>query len=144
MATKKSVPKKKYYSVAEANSALPLVRSIVRDITELARSLRERQERLSRLHPGERFSLGAAYQEEVQQVKQEMERDQERMSEYEAELRNLGVELKDYYTGLIDFPGRIDGRDVYLCWRLGESEVGFWHDLEAGFAGRQKIARGQN
>ena len=61
------------------------------------------------------------------------------MHEYEQELKNLGIELKDYYTGLIDFPCWMDGREVYLCWRLGEPEVAYWHELEAGFAGRQKL-----
>src|SRR5437660_1491268 len=63
---------------------------------------------------------------------------QERMQEYEQELKQIGVELKDYFGGLIDFPGLRNGRPVYLCWRLGEPEVSHWHDLEAGFAGRQK------
>ncbi len=62
------------------------------------------------------------------------------MREYEQELRKLGVELKDYFTGLIDFPCWMDGREVYLCWQLGEPEVAHWHELDAGFAGRQKLA----
>jgi hypothetical protein len=61
------------------------------------------------------------------------------MQEYEQELRRLGVELKDYDTGLIDFPCWMNNRAVYLCWRLGEPEVSHWHELEAGFAGRQKL-----
>jgi hypothetical protein len=68
-----------------------------------------------------------------------MERGQERMRDYEKELRQLGVELKDYFTGLVDFPCLMHGREVYLCWRLGESEVAHWHELEDGFAGRQKL-----
>src|SRR5436853_481661 len=103
MAVKKPGPVKKYYTVSEANAALPLVRAIVRDITELARDLRERYERLARVRPPEKGALGDAYQEEVQQVRAEFERDQERMHAYEKELANLGVELKDYQTGLIDF-----------------------------------------
>jgi len=47
--------------------------------------------------------------------------------------------LKDYFTGLVDFPSRLDGREVYLCWRFGEDEIAHWHELDAGFAGRQKI-----
>jgi hypothetical protein len=139
MAVKKPVQGKKYYTVAEANAALPLVRMIVRDITELARDLRERHDRLARLQPNDRFTLGDAYREELEQVKAEFERDQERMENYEQELKRLGIELKDYHSGLIDFPAWMDGREVYLCWRLGEPEVGYWHELEAGFAGRQKL-----
>jgi hypothetical protein len=130
---------KKYYTVAEANATLPLVRAVVRDITELAHSLRERHERLARVRPPERGHIAQAYQEELEQVQAEFERDQERMQGYEKELRDLGIELKDYDKGLIDFPARMNGREVYLCWRLGEPEVLYWHELEAGFAGRQRI-----
>ncbi len=57
-----------------------------------------------------------------------------------AELDKLGVQLKDYSRGLIDFPCRKDGRVVLLCWQLGEGDnIEWWHDIEAGFAGRQRI-----
>jgi hypothetical protein len=52
---------------------------------------------------------------------------------------DMGIELKDPTTGLVDFPSLRDGRVVYLCWRLGESSIEYWHDLEAGFAGRQPL-----
>jgi hypothetical protein len=131
--------KKKLFTPAEANAALPLVTAIVRDIADLARTLHDRQERLARLGPPNRGGLSDAYREELQQVQTELERDEERMREYIRELLDLGVELKDPFTGLIDFPAWINGREVYLCWRLGEAEVAHWHELQAGFAGRQKL-----
>src|SRR4051812_26846474 len=134
MTARKPAVEKKYFTVSEANSTLPLVRAIVRDITELAHDLRERHERYSRLRLGERGVLGEAHHEEVQQVQAELERDQERMQEYVQELETLGVELKDYFMGLVDFPAWMNGRPVYLCWRLGEPDVAHWHDLDAGFA----------
>jgi hypothetical protein len=130
---------KKFFTVSEANKALPLVRAIVQDITDLARELRERHERLLRLKPDDRSRLSDAHDEELQQVRAELERGQEKMEEYVRELAQLGVELKDYFTGLLDFPSLMNGREVYLCWRLGEPEVAHWHELEAGFAGRQKL-----
>jgi hypothetical protein len=138
MAAPKRRRAQKYFSVAEANAILPLLRSILRDVTALARDLRDRHERLTRVKPVSR-SLADAYKEELQQIQDEFERDQERMRGYEAELKSLGVELKDYYTGLVDFLHRKDGRDVYLCWRLGEEEVAHWHEIDAGFAGRQRL-----
>jgi hypothetical protein len=143
MALSKSEKGKKYFTVAEANAALPLVRAIVRDITELARDLRDRHERLTRVRPVERAKIGESYEEEIQHIQQEFERDQERMHEFEQELKALGVELKDYYTGLLDFPCWMDNHEVYLCWRLGEPEVAYWHELDAGFAGRQKLPRSE-
>jgi hypothetical protein len=132
-------PKKKLFTAAQANATLPLVRAIVHDITTLAAELRDRHDRLARVLPPQRSMLGEAHHEELQQVQADLERGQERMRELEEELKRLGVELKDYYTGLIDFPCWMDNREVYLCWRQGEPEVAFWHELNAGFAGRQKL-----
>jgi hypothetical protein len=54
-------------------------------------------------------------------------------------LHDRDIELKDLQMGLIDFYHEREGRIVYLCWRLGEPEVLFWHDLDTGFAGRQLL-----
>ncbi len=137
--TTNDTTKKKYYTAAEANATLPLLRSILRDITELAVDLRERHQRLMSLKNAK--SLDRTRQEEVDQIIIEFERDQERMKAYEDELRKLQIDLKDYLTGLVDFPCWMDGREVLLCWRLGEPEVAHWHELDAGFAGRQKLPR---
>ncbi len=56
------------------------------------------------------------------------------------EFYELGIQLKDYTRGLIDFPSRRDGRIVLLCWQLGEGdEIEWWHDIETGFAGRERL-----
>ena len=62
-----------------------------------------------------------------------------RLQEFVDELRDLGVEPKNGPDGLIDFPSMMDGRLVYLCWKLGEPEVQHWHELDAGFAGRHSL-----
>jgi hypothetical protein len=56
-----------------------------------------------------------------------------------AELQELGIALRDLERGLLDFPAIRDGREVYLCWQLGEEDVGWWHEIEAGFPGRQPL-----
>jgi hypothetical protein len=136
-ATSRQKEKKKTYTLDEANAALPLLRVILRDITALAHELRERNERLISLQQIK--GLDRAHEEEVHQIQSDFEAGQERMREYVLELENLGVELKDYFTGLIDFRHVRDGREVYLCWRLGEPEVAHWHELNAGFSGRKKL-----
>lgn len=55
------------------------------------------------------------------------------------EIGSTGCHVKDLEGGLIDFPTVWEGREVYLCWKLGESEVNFWHEVDAGFAGRQPL-----
>lgn len=72
----------------------------------------------------------------------ELKQDSRRLDEYRHELSALGAELKDEYVGLVDFRSRMDGRDVYLCWKLGEEEIGYWHELDAGVAGRVSLLEG--
>jgi hypothetical protein len=131
MPTRKQRTRKKYFTLPEANAVLPLARSIVRDISELANSLQERFDRLT----AEGELVGANREE----LEQELEQDQEKMRDYVQEIQALGIELKDFHAGLIDFPSRMGNREVYLCWKLGEPEVSYWHELDAGFAGRRKI-----
>lgn len=141
MATKKAKAGKKYYTPLEANAALPLVRAIVQDIMKLAHELKERDDRLRRVLPGEHEVIDRAHREEIDQLQADLERDQEQMNEYFQELAKLSVELKDPFTGLLDFRCWLNGREVYLCWRHGEPAVTHWHDLDAGFAGRQEIRK---
>jgi hypothetical protein len=56
-----------------------------------------------------------------------------------SEVGSEGCEIKDLESGLIDFPTIWEGREVFLCWKLGEPEVEFWHEIDAGFAGRQPL-----
>ncbi len=63
----------------------------------------------------------------------------EQINERLARLNDRGVELKGIDEGLIDFPSRRDERVVYLCWRMGEDHIGWWHETDAGFAGRQPL-----
>lgn len=55
-------------------------------------------------------------------------------------IQETGAIIKDINTGLLDFPALKDGREVYLCWKHGEDDIAFWHEIEDGFAGRQSIA----
>ena len=55
-------------------------------------------------------------------------------------IQGIGVLFKDINLGLLDFPALKDGREVYLCWKYGEGDIGFWHEIEAGYAGRRPIA----
>ena len=57
-----------------------------------------------------------------------------------ARIDELGVTLREIESGLVDFPALVSGRQVWLCWRLGEEEVGWWHELTAGVAGRRPLA----
>lgn len=128
------------FTVESANKALPLVRAIVHDIVELYGDVRERETRLNSL----RRSTGKAqqddpYSEEVEQIRLELEKDVEKLEGFVEELAELGVEFKDPVMGLVDFPANMNGQEVYLCWKLGEAAVEYWHTHDAGFQGRQRL-----
>ena len=129
------------FTVASANKALPLVRAIVQDIVDLYRDVREREERLNALRRGStgKPQQDDPYSEEVEQIRSELEKDVEKLEGFVEELADLGVEFKDPAMGLVDFPAAINGQEVYLCWKLGETAVEFWHTHEAGFQGRQRL-----
>lgn len=135
--------KKKYFTPEQANQRLPLVRAIVGDIVALFRDVHDRRERLARIRqlPGGASgrSEESLYSEELRHVEEEIDKDIDRLNEFADELGSLGVELKDPIAGLVDFPAKLDGRDVYLCWKMGEDDVAWWHELDAGFQGRQSL-----
>ena len=132
----------KLFTVEQANAALPLVRAITSDLVELSREVIERRERLALLSGRRGGTAKDPYAEELAQIEEELEKDKEQLQAYVDELRELGVEPKSGPEGLIDFPCLLDGRIVFLCWKLGEPEVTYWHELEAGFAGRQSLVAG--
>jgi hypothetical protein len=139
------VDKRRYYSVEEANKALPLVRAIMEDIVRQNRIVEDLQDRITSVKRERRRAsrTSDSYSEEIAQTQEELELREEELREFILELQKLGVEFKGF-DGLCDFYTLIDGREAYLCWRLGEAEILYWHDLESGFQGRQPIASLEN
>jgi hypothetical protein len=130
---------KRLFTIEQANAMLPLVRAIVTDLAQLSQDVIERRGRLSQLTSGRDSESDDFYASELAQIEQELDKDSARLQEYVQELRDLGVEPKNGPQGLVDFPSLMDGRVVFLCWKLGEPEVGYWHELDAGFMGRQTL-----
>ncbi len=130
----------KYFTLEEANRTLPLVRAIVTDIVSQYRVVHDLHQRLTSLTtvPRRRRSEDDPYAQERAQSEAELEAEEAKLREFVDELEKLGVELKGP-DGLCDFPSFLDGREIYLCWRLGEPEIQYWHERHAGFAGRQPI-----
>ncbi|MBI3789368.1 MAG: DUF2203 domain-containing protein [Gemmatimonadetes bacterium] len=125
------------FTVEQANRMLPYVRRIVHDIVEgyaaWTRLVGEFEVASARSVAGHPDPEAEALQREVQRVAADIEGCQ-------AELARLGVEFKGFDLGLVDFPAEMDGRPVFLCWKLGEEAVTHWHDRDAGFAGRRPLA----
>jgi hypothetical protein len=125
------------FTVHHANRTLPLVRRIVEDIVREHRAWQEAIVELDLLVSGVRADLpdprATALERRIQAIAREID-------QFQGELESLGIQLKDRRIGLIDFPSEMDGRRVLLCWRLGESSVQYWHDEQAGYAGRQPLS----
>ncbi|MGK2936083.1 MAG: DUF2203 domain-containing protein [Gemmatimonadaceae bacterium] len=124
------------FTIEQANRMLPLVRRIVEDIVQDYARWREQVGVLEVVAAGRR---GDSPPDEAEKVEQDAQRLAADIERYVTELRELGVDFKGFDQGLVDFPAEINGRLVYLCWKLGEDAVEHWHDVDAGFAGRQKL-----
>ena len=118
------------FTVEEANKTLPLVRKIVADIVRTHEEIATLQQELELAKPGQQLVLQDRLQKSLGQLQ-----------DYVDELTELGCDLKDYRLGLIDFIGQHDGRDICLCWKLGEEAVGYWHEMHTGFSGRQPVSQ---
>ena len=134
-----STAPQQHFTLEEANKRLPLVKAIVKDITALYASVADRRERLERLRSTRGKNEENVYSEELEQSENELRKDAERLQEFVEELHKLGAELKDPERGLVDFRSQLDGREVLLCWQAGEEEIGYWHEIDAGFEGRQSL-----
>jgi hypothetical protein len=137
-----SLTQGKTFTPDEANATLPLVRAITADVVHLSRDLIERRHRLDLLKGDAASGSADPYAEEIAQIRDEYEKDTQRLQEFIQELSDLGVALQSAPDGLVDFPSELDGRMVYLCWKFNEPEVAHWHEVDSGYAGRQPLAVG--
>ena len=124
----------KLFTVEEANALLPTVRGIVRRIQQAYGRVSGAQEQ-ARLAAAGAAQGGGGMEGGGDYVLTLSE-----LAEASGELEALGVQLKDYERGLIDFPHLREGRVVLLCWQLGEGKrLEWWHETDTGFAGRQPL-----
>ncbi len=125
-------PFTKLFTVEEANALLPKLRELLGDLAFHRDAMRQKAPHLepilrsSAANGGGR--VGSEYGVEAYNLYLAIER-----------LRTLGVLLKDLDTGLLDFPHERDGRVVFLCWHPPEESVGYWHEIEDGYRGRQPL-----
>jgi hypothetical protein len=132
--------RRKYFSVEEANKALPLVKAIVGDIVKQFQVVNDLAQRLAAVSGEQRRrKVDDMHSEELAHSRAELDTEEAKLVTFIDELTALGVELKGPSDGLCDFPSIRDGREVYLCWRLGEPEVLHWHELHTGVAGRKPL-----
>ena|SRR5688572_18144679 len=123
----------KTFTVEEANELIPSVRKRLIRIQKL-------YERLGTLRESARAAAGASDLGGGMEGGSGYVKSLYEIGKQTTELHEMGVQLKDYSRGLIDFPSMRDGRVILLCWQLGEpDEIEWWHEVEGGFAGRKPL-----
>lgn len=122
---------RKHYTIDEARALIPQIRKWLDGIHQLRRQLKQLDERISQMLSGGADAGGESVHKQVRLL---------------AELRNLlqeferrQIQIKDLERGLIDFPAIIGGKEVFLCWEQDEEDIEFWHDLDTGYAGRERL-----
>ena len=123
----------KLFELEEARSTLPLVSRIVSDIVEVTAQMKEIYLEIREV-AGE-----GSDRDRLDELQERLQEIADGRSEFFEELAALGIEMKDPNKGLVDFPALLDGRVVYLCWKLGEETIEHWHELATGFDNREPV-----
>jgi hypothetical protein len=122
----------RHFTIEEARAALPLLRTTFTDIHFHRDRMHAADEKLGHTLQKTGADIGGA-------LVASMLRDLVQMNDRLQRLSNLGVVVKDIDRGLVDFPHLRDGHEVFLCWELDEDDIEFWHQLDTGYAGRERI-----
>lgn len=122
----------RYFTLQEANEALDLIRPLLDEVQQIRLKILEKQ---PEAWPALEKSVGNGGNRALS----DMVQDFEKLDALIHGILETGVLIKDINVGLLDFPALRGGREVYLCWQYGEEAIAFWHEVEAGFAGRQPI-----
>lgn len=120
-----------HYTREQARALLPQLRRWLKRLAKLRETLDTQEARIAELmQPG--VDLGG---ELVNRWIETLAEIRELLMEF----HRREIQIKDLSRGLVDFPTLIDGREAFLCWEMSEDDIGFWHDLETGFAGREPL-----
>lgn len=128
----------RYFTREEAEALLPQISVVLHAIQHERATMRSSEEELATLEARARGN-GHHLHEHIAKLQQEVARHIQALHALATELEHFDCVLKDPETGLIDFLSLREGHEVYLCWRLGEERINYWHELHTGFAGRQPL-----
>jgi len=126
------LPMPKYFTLQEANETLTVIRPMIDEIQSIRQKiLAHRPE----VWPVVEKAAGNGGSLAASKLVQEFER----LDQLVHQVQNTGAQFKDINLGLLDFPALRNGREVYFCWKYGEEDIAFWHEIKAGYAGRKRI-----
>ena len=126
------------FRLSEARAMLPAVDRLLGEILAARARAAEARALIDSVRRSARGN-GSTTHVDTGELQSRFQRQAARLQELGAELQSMGVQLKDLERGLVDWPAERDGATVLICWLRGEPEIGWWHDLRSGFAGRQPI-----
>jgi hypothetical protein len=127
----------RYFGIDEANALLSDVRPVLEELRDDREEVAELQSVLLR----ERENNGSAeHAEQLAEREQQVREIVHRMQVAVTQIDEWGITLREITTGLIDFPALANGRPIWLCWRLGEGDVEWWHEANTGFDSRQPLS----
>jgi hypothetical protein len=129
----------RFFTPEEANEALGVVRPLVERMVAAREVYLDAQRRQAELVARVASNGGGLSPPDVSAVAAEVQQASGELVAVVEELQGLGVQVKDLDRGLVDFPCVHRGREVLLCWELGEDEVAYWHGVEEGYAGRRPL-----
>ena len=127
-----------YFTRARAEALLPRLTAALREIQALRAELAAREMELHAAH-ARVANNGHSVHTELETLPEEMADLVRRIADHGHEIAESGALIKDLEMGLLDFPALREGREVYLCWRLGEPRIAWWHEIETGLSGRQPL-----
>jgi hypothetical protein len=128
----------KLFTREEAEALLPKIEPLLQEIQQLGREIAEHESHLQ-VDQTKLMSNGHKPPADTETLQNEVRILNRRIRANVDAILAMGVIVKDLAEGLIDFPSLLHGREVYLCWRLGEDGIHWWHEIEGGFAGRQPL-----
>lgn len=129
----------RYFTLAEANALIPELTEILTELRGIRPQLASNQRQLNQVQDAARRNGHDLPVVDVPTLRAETRQLGERARALLERVAAVGGQVKDLELGLVDFPSRREGREILLCWRLGEEEIRFFHDLDSGFAGRQPL-----
>ena len=130
----------RYYAIDEANAVLPEVEPILAALRDQRAELIELRDRAVAETPDDGEPATDSAAEALRLLRLRMQGLIDQMQAGVVRLVELDITLRDISSGLIDFPALLSGRHIWLCWQLGESEVGHWHRHDEGFGSRRPLA----
>mgnify|MGYP001609171373 CR=1 FL=1 len=129
----------RHFTLEEANTLVSWLQELFTAVLEMRERVVQAMSAMRDLSIRARSNGGGTADRELAEREKELTRLNEALQERLEQVNRRGIVVRDIDRGLVDFPALREGREIHLCWLLGEDRIGFWHEPDAGFAGRKPL-----